>query len=130
MLGIYAFFFSIRVFFHRYWRFTGQPRKGGDHLLFHFTTSTGSRTLRHFFATLHLRWLSRIFNRNSCVCQAATWWDLPSNRITIWLIDLWCKFCLFTSLNGSRVLLQVFWHGKPVDLNSNPLSPLYYKQTD
>ena len=28
-------FFSIRVSFHRHWRFTGQQKKGGDHLLFH-----------------------------------------------------------------------------------------------
>ena len=53
-------FFSIRVFFHRHWRFAGQQGKGGGHLLFHSTTSTRSRTLRHLFATLHVRWLSRI----------------------------------------------------------------------
>ena len=29
--------------------------KGGDHLLFHSTTSTRSRTFRHLFATLHVR---------------------------------------------------------------------------
>ena len=40
-----------------------EDRKGGDHLLFHSTTSTSSRTFRHLFATLHVRWLSRIFNR-------------------------------------------------------------------
>ena len=54
---------------------------------FHFTTSIRSRTFRHLFATLHVRWLSRIFNRNACVYQTATWWDLPPYRITIWLID-------------------------------------------
>ena len=32
------FFLSIRVFFHRHWRFTGQQGKGGDHLFFHSTT--------------------------------------------------------------------------------------------
>ena len=41
------FFFPIRVFFQRYWRFTGQQRKEGDHLLFHCSTSTRSRTLKH-----------------------------------------------------------------------------------
>ena len=55
------YFFSVRVFFHRHWRFTGQQGKGGGHLLFHSTTSTCSRTLRHLLATLHVRWLSRIF---------------------------------------------------------------------
>ena len=29
--------------------------KGGDHLLFHSTTSTRRRTLRHLFPTLHVR---------------------------------------------------------------------------
>ena len=33
----FFFFFSIRVFFHRHWRFTGQQGKGGDHLLFRST---------------------------------------------------------------------------------------------
>ena len=71
-------------------------REGGDHRLFHSATSTGSRTLRHLFATLHARWLSRIFNRNACVYQTTTRWDLPSYRITVWLIDWWCNVCLFT----------------------------------
>ena len=88
------YFFSIRVFFHGHWRFTGQQGKGEDHLLFHSTTSTRSRTLRYLFATLHVRWLSRTFNRNACVYQTATRWDLPPNRITIWLIDWWCNVCL------------------------------------
>ena len=58
----FFFFFFYQGFLHRHWRFTGQQGKGGDHLLFHSTTSTRSRTLRHLFATLHVRWLSRIFN--------------------------------------------------------------------
>ena len=33
----FFFFFSIRIFFHRHWRLTGQQGKGGDHLLFHST---------------------------------------------------------------------------------------------
>ena len=37
------FFFSIKIFFHGHWRLTGQQGKGGDHLLFHSTTSTRSR---------------------------------------------------------------------------------------
>ena len=51
------------------------------------TTSTGSRTFRYLFASLHVRWLSRIFNRIACIYQTATQWDLPPYRITIWLID-------------------------------------------
>ena len=125
-------FFSIRVFFffHRHWRFTGQKGKGGDHLLFHSTTSTRSRTFRHLFATLHVRWLSRIFNRNACVYQTATRWDLPPYRITIWVIDWWCNVCLFTWWIDSRSFVTAIWCEKPVDLNSHWLSPLYYNQID
>ena len=47
-------------------------RTAGDHLLFHSSISTRSRTLRHLFATFHVRWLSRIFNHNVCVYQTAT----------------------------------------------------------
>ena len=100
--------FSTRVFFHRHRRYTGQQGKGGDHLLFHSTTSTRSRTFRHLFATLHVRWLSHIFNRNACIYQTATRWDLPPYRITIWLIDWWCNVCLFTWWIDSRFLLQRF----------------------
>ena len=46
----------------------------------HFTTSTRSRTLRHLFATLHVRWLSRIFNRNVFVYQTATRWDKDNHK--------------------------------------------------
>ena len=123
-------FFFYQGFLHRHWRFTGQQEKGGDHLLFHSATSTRSRTLRHWLATLHVRWISRNFNRNACVYQTATRWDLPPHRITIWVIDWWCNVCLFTWWIDSRFLLQRFWHGKPVDLNSHRLSPLCYKRTD
>ena len=104
------FFFSTRVFFHRHWRYTGQQGKGGDHLLFHSTTSTRSQTFRHLFATLHVRWLSHIFNCTACIYQAATWWDLPPYRITIWLTDdVTLSFCLFMWWFDSRFfLLQQF----------------------
>ena len=100
-------FFSTRDFFHRHWRFTGQQGKGRGHFLFHYTTtSTRLRTfvcfidiyLQHLFATLHVRWLSRIFNRNACVYQTATRWDLPPYRITIWLIDDAMFVCLLDEL--------------------------------
>ena len=93
--GVMPLSFSIRVFFHRHWRFTGQQGRGGDHRLFHSTTSTHSRTLKHSFATLHVRWLSNTINRNVCVNQTATQWDLPPYWVTIWLIDWWCNVCLF-----------------------------------
>ena len=85
---IHIYFFSIRAFFHRHWQLTGQQGKGGDHLLFHSTTSTRSQAFRHLlFATLHVRWLSHIFNGTACIYQVATRWDLPRYRITIWLTD-------------------------------------------
>ena len=40
-----------------------------------------------YFGSLLTRWLSHIFNRTACIYQAATQWDLPPCRITIWLID-------------------------------------------
>ena len=90
-------FFSISVFFRGHWRLRGQQGKGGDRLLFHSTISTRSRTFRHLFATLHVRWLSHIFNRTACIYQTATRWDLPPYRITIWLIDgVTLSFYLFT----------------------------------
>ena len=98
-------FFSIGVFF------TGQQEKEEDHLLFHWTTSTRSQTLRHLFAILLVRWLSRTFNRNTCVYQTATQWHLPPYWNTIWVIDWWCNVCLFTWWIGTRFLLQRFHIG-------------------
>ena len=48
-------FFSIRVFFQGHRRIAGQEEKGGDHLLFHSSSSTHSQTFRSLFATLHVR---------------------------------------------------------------------------
>ena len=129
---LFFFSFSIRIFFHRHWRLTGQQEKGEDHLLFHSTTSTHSRTFRHLFATLHVRWLSHIFNRTACIYQAVTRWDLPPYRITIWLTDdVTLSFCLFTWwFDYSFFFVTVIWDGKPVDSNSHRLSLLYYKRTD
>ena len=101
-------FFSIRVFFHRHWQFTGQQEKGEDHLLFHSTISTCSRTLRQLFATLHVRWLSTIFNRKASIYQTATRWDLSPYRITIWWNYWWCNVCLFAWWIDSRFLLERF----------------------
>ena len=117
----FCFFFSIRVFFHGHWRLTGQQGKGGDHLLFHSTTSTRSRTFRHLFATLHVRWLSHIFNHIACIYQTATLWDLPPYRITI-LIDWWCDIkCLFMWWFDSSFFVIAIWVGKPVDSNLHRL---------
>ena len=126
--GIYIF--SIRVFFHGHWQLTGQQGKGGDHLLFHSTISTRSRTFKHLFATLHVKWLSHIFNCNACIYQTATRWDLPPSRITIWLIDdiILIFVCLLVELILDFV--TAIWHEKSVDSNSHRLSSLNYKGTD
>ena len=81
--------------------------------------------LRHLFATLHVRWLSRIFNCNAHAYQTATQWDLPPHRITIWLISWWWNVYLFTWKIIFRFFVTAVWHGKPVDLNLHRLSPLY-----
>ena len=80
--------------------------EGRGPFLFNSTTSTRSRTLRHLFATLHVRWLSRIFNRNACIYHTATQWDLTPSRITIWVIDWWCNVCLFTWWIDTTFLLK------------------------
>ena len=104
---LYIYIFSISVFFGGYWRLTGQQGKGRDHLLFHSTTFTRSRTFRHLIATLHVRWLSHIFNCIACIYQTATRWDLPPHRITIWLIDDWTSsFCLRDDLILASLLQQ------------------------
>ena len=119
------FFFFYQGFLSR------QQGKGGDHFLFHSTTSTRSRTSTHLFATLHVRWLSHNFNRNACIYQTATRWDFTSLS-NYHLIDWWCEVCfsLLTRWFDTRFLLQQSWYGKPVDSSSHRLPPLYYKQTD
>ena len=92
------FFFSIRIFFHIPWRFTGQQGKGGDHFLFHSTTYTRSRTFRHLFTTLHVRWLSRIFNRTAWIYQTAT--TLLNYRLIYW----WCNVNFFVCLLDDLIL--------------------------
>ena len=130
-------FFSARNFFHGHWQLTGQQEKGGEILLFHSTTFTRSRTFRHSFATLHVRWLSHIFNRNACIYQTATRWYLPPYRITFWLID--AVVLIFVCLLVDLILgfVTAISHEKPVDridyypcITSEPtkvcLSPFYF----
>ena len=69
-----------------------------------------SGTFRHLFATLHVRWLSHIFNCTACIYQTATWWDLPPSRITNWLINdvrlilVWLLDDLITSFSSNFVM--------------------------
>ena len=105
-------------------------RRREETILFHSTTSTRSRAFRNLFATLHVRWVSHIFNHNACIYQSATQWDLPPYRITIWLID--DETFIFVCLHVELILdfVTAIWHEKPVDSNSHRLSSSYYKRTD
>ena len=79
--------FLISVFFNRHWQFTRQERKGRTIFLFASITFPYSQTCRYLSATLHVRWLPRIFNRTACNYQTTARWDLPLYLIIVWLID-------------------------------------------
>ena len=70
--GIFFFFFFLSGFSFTDTDNSQDSRGRQGTILFHSTTSTRSRTFRHLFATLHVRWLSHIFNRNACIYQTAT----------------------------------------------------------
>ena len=108
-------------------RTAGEGRGPSFIPLYHFHPLTN---LRHLFATFHVRWLSRIFNRNACVYQTATRWDLPPYRITIWLIDDVILIFVWLLVELIVGCVTAIWHEKPVDSNSHQLSSLYYKRTD
>ena len=114
--------FSIRVFF-RQWRFTGQQWKGGDHLLFHSTTSTRLRTLRHLqfcmWDDYHVFLIATLVFTRLLLDEIYHLIELPFE----WLIND-TFVCLLDEL------ILGFWHWKPVDLNLHRLSPLHYKQTN
>ena len=133
-------FFSIRMFFHRHCRFRGQQGKVGYHHLFHTTTSTMSQTFRNLFVTLHVRWLSIIFNHNACIYQIATRWDLQNYWITIiWLMINVCLIDrLFTWWFDFRLVLQQFdtgnrWIWACIDhhpcITSEPTNQVCQKKT-
>ena len=131
--GLYTFFFLSGFSFMDTNNSQDRWGNAGDHLLFHSTTSTPLQTFRHLFATLHVRWLSHIFDRNTCIYQTATRWakpDWPPYRITIWLIDevMLIFVCLLVGLILGFV--TAILHEKTADSNSHRLSSLYYKQTD
>ena len=86
-----------------------QGNRGRKEIIF-CSTLPLSQTLRHLFATLHVSWLSPIFNRNTC--DSVTRWDLPPYRFVIWVIDWWCNVCLLTWLINTRFLLQRLDIGK------------------
>ena len=128
-------FFSIRVFFRRHWRFTGEQEKGGDHL---YSTISFPPAHKHSEVYLQLcKWddyrvflitplrFTFIFNY-----RTATRWDLPSQKIITWLIGdgILSFVCLLDDV--ILVFITSIWHRKLVDLDLHRLSTLYYKQTN
>ena len=81
------------IFFLSGFFFTGtgdsQDSRGREGVIFFYTLPLPPAQEQSdiYVATLHVRWLSPIFNRTACIYQAATRWDLPPYRITIWLIN-------------------------------------------
>ena len=74
--------------------------------LFFSTTSDRSQAFRYLFATLHMAWLTHIFNRTSCNYHAASPSDLPPYWITFdWLMKE-CSF-LFVYLT---IFFCVFYY--------------------
>ena len=87
--------------------------KGGDHLLFYSTT----------FYFVQLRWLSHISNLTRLLLdEIYNLIELPFD----WLID----DAMFVFLLDELILgfVTAIWYGKPVDVSSHRLSPLYYKR--
>ena len=100
-------------------------------ILFHSTTSTRSRTFRHLFATLHMRWLSHTFSLHCLYLP-----DYYTMRFTTlsnyYLIGWWCDvdFCLFACWFYFTFCYSYMTWEKLVDSNSCRISSLYYNQTD
>ena len=115
------YFFSVSVFFHRYWRLSGQQGKGGDHFLLHSTTSTHSWTLRHLQLRMwddyHIFLIAPLVFTRLLLDGIYHFIKLPFH----WLM-MWGFYISF--------LLQQSWYVEPVDSNLHQLSPLYYKWTD
>ena len=89
---------NLRIFFLSRFSSTGtgnsQDCRGKERTIFYSnsTTSSRSRASRHLFANLHVRWLSHIFNRNACIYQTATRWDLPPLELLFDWLMMWCWF--------------------------------------
>ena len=88
---------SFSVFFSFTNTDDSQNSRGREWTIFYSTLSLPlAHKHRHLFATLHVRWLSCIFNRNACGYQ--------NYHLIEWLMIQ----CLFTWLIDSRFLLQGF----------------------
>ena len=83
--------------------------RGKDHFLFHFNTLIRSRKFRNLFSTLHVRWLSHIFNRIACYlpyCYSMIFTTLSNYHLTEWWCDGNFSFC--TWWFDSKFLLRQF----------------------
>ena len=101
--------FSIRVFFHKHWRFTGQKgkRRGPRFInLYHFHRLAKFEILLWNFACgmTATYFLSRSFVSTRLLLNGVC------NLLNYYLTDQWCNviFCLFTWWFDSRFLLQKF----------------------
>ena len=105
------------------YRTAGERRGPSFILLYHFHPLTNIQT---FICNFAREMTITYFNRNACIYQTATRWDLPPYRITIWLIDdvILIFVCLLVDLILG--LVTAIWHEKPVDSNSHQLSSLMY----
>ena len=114
----YPSFLSQTLTIHR----TARERR--RRFLSHSATFIRSRTFRHLFTTLHVRWLSRIFNRNACACQAATRWDLPLSNYHLielpfdWLLDDAMFVCLLDELILAFCYSDLTWETGGFELAS------------
>ena len=105
MVILFPLFF---VFFLSGFSFTdtdnSQDSRGREGtILFHSTTSTRSQTFRHLFATLHVRWLSHIFNRNACIYQI-TLYLFPFCNLSSWFLT---SYCILRNISQNTVDIWV-----------------------
>ena len=116
-LSWFFFFFSLTMLIHRTAREEKRP------FLFLFTASRHSQTFRNLFTVLHLRCLSRVFNRSACYYHTSmrffTLWEIASEWI---LMALKLDFTLDLTL--------VIPNKQAQKLNSHRLSPSYHKRTN
>ena len=105
----------IRVFFHGHWIlfFHRAAWQGRDDILFYSSTSKRSQTFRQLFETLHVRWLSPIFNRIACIYQAACHSMRFITLLNFHLIDWWCDLisvCILDNLILDFVASCIDYH--------------------
>ena len=125
------FFFSIRVFFHGHWRLTGQQGRGGDHLLFHFSTFHPVTNIQTFICNfvreiaITYFWSQRLYLPD---CYSMRFTTLSNYYLTDWWRDV--DFRLFGCWFDFRLYYNYLTWEEPVDVNSHRVSSLYYKRTD